>query len=324
MRQLDGEGRLHYPDKLGGRLRRKDYLDEGKGAPVQDVWTDVKSLSGSHAERLGYPTQKPLSLLKRIIAASSNPGDVVLDPFCGCGTAIDAAEELGRAWRGIDVTHLAIEVITARLRGRFDLKPGKGYALVGVPRDVESARKLAKENPDQFELWALRLIGALPWEDLQKKGADKGRDGVLVWRDTEERIQRHAVVSVKGGQNIGPDMVRDLIGTVETEQTEMGVLITMKKPTKPMTDAADAAGKYQPKYSAERVRKIQILTVEDLLTGAARMQLPQGSLVISQKLPARAERPAPVQKEMTLLTKVPDEPGLPKASRVGAKRKATA
>lgn len=173
-------------------------------------------------------------------------------------------------------------------------------------------------------MWALGLIGALPWEDRQKKGADKGRDGVLVWRDTEERVQRHAVVSVKGGQNIGPDMVRDLIGTVGTEQTEMGFLITLRKPTPKMEEAAIGGGMYQPKHSQERVRKVQILCVENLLNETGKPQLPKGSLAISQKLPAAALKAAPVQKELTLLTKVPDEPGMVKASRAAAKRKATA
>jgi DNA modification methylase len=150
LERLDKEGRIYWP-AAGGWPRYRRYLHEMQGVPLQDTWTDIPPINAKAAERLGYQTQKPLALLKRLIAASSNPGDVVLDPFCGCGTAIDAAQELGRAWRGIDITHLAIDVITTRLAGRYDIHPGKGYALVGVPRDIEDARKLAKENPEQFE-----------------------------------------------------------------------------------------------------------------------------------------------------------------------------
>lgn len=331
--RLQREDRLIEPIRVGAMYSYKQYLSESSGSTqIDDVWTDINALNPVARERLGYPTQKPLALLKRIIEASTNPGDVVLDPFCGCGTAIDAAQELERQWIGIDVTHLAVEVIKSRLVGRYNLSPVSGYELVGEPRDIEGARKLAEHNKDQFELWALRQIGALPWEGKQKKGADKGRDGALVWRDTEEHAPRHAVVSVKGGMNVHADAVRDLIGTMHTESTEMGILLTLKKPTKAMLEAAGEAGMYQPKFSEEQVRRVQIICVEDLLAGTAKVRLPQGSLVISQKLPVRAVMPKPAQKALTLLTKVPiskdegtaEEVETMKLSKAGAKRKATA
>jgi len=304
LEKLDMEGRIHWPQR-GGWPRYCRYLDEMKGVALQDTWTDISPINAKAAERLGYPTQKPLALLKRIIEASSNPGDVILDPFCGCGTSVDAAQELGRSWRGIDMTNLAINVIQHRLAGRYGLLPGIDYDLYGVPEDIDGARRLADVSKDQFELWALKLIGALPWEDHQKKGADKGRDGVLVWRDTEVHEPRHAVVSVKGGINVHADAVRDLIGTMHTESAEMGILLTLKKPTKAMLEAAAGAGMYTPKFSQEQVRRVQIICVEDLLAETARVHLPQGSLVISQKLPKRVADAPPMQREIPLLAKLP-------------------
>jgi len=174
MLELDRQGRLHYPAKIGGRLRLKNYLDERSGVPVQDVWTDLTMIGGSSPERLGYPTQKPLALLERIIAASSNPGDVVLDPFCGCGTAVHAAEKLGRQWIGIDVTHLAISLIERRLKDAF---PEIKFEVHGTPKDLAGAEELARRDKYQFQWWAVSLLDAVP-QGGKRKGADGGIDGI--------------------------------------------------------------------------------------------------------------------------------------------------
>ena len=175
MQQLDAEGRLYY--SRTGYPRRKLFLEESRGVPVQDMWYDINSLSGSNAERLGYPTQKPEALLERIINASSNEGDVVLDPFCGCGTAVVAAERLNRRWIGIDITHLAISLIRHRLHDTFgsDLRP---YDVIGEPEDAGSAEALARQDRYQFEWWALGLVDARPARD-KRKGADSGIDGYI-------------------------------------------------------------------------------------------------------------------------------------------------
>jgi adenine specific DNA methylase Mod len=170
MERLEREGRIHYSGT--GYARQKLYLDESRGVPVQDVWNDITSLSGAHRERLGWQTQKPVSLLERIVSASSKPGDIVLDPFCGCGTAIVAAESLGRQWIGIDITYLSIAVMKARLKDSF----GIDVPVIGQPTEVEGARQLAQGDDGryQFQWWALNLIDARPVGGTEKKGADRG------------------------------------------------------------------------------------------------------------------------------------------------------
>lgn len=176
MAQLDAEGRLHYPAKAGGRLRLKNYLDEGLGVPVQDMWTDILSLGGTSPERLGYPTQKPVALLDRIVKTSSNLGDVVLDPFCGCGTAIDSAIKLGRQWLGIDVTYIAVGLIQARLKDTYGDEITKTYKVEGIPRDLPGAQALFNASPFDFERWAVTLADGTPNE---KQVGDRGIDGVI-------------------------------------------------------------------------------------------------------------------------------------------------
>lgn len=147
----------------GAVPQRKRYLDEMLGVPVQDIWTDIKLLNNRDKEMLGYPTQKPVALLERIIAASSNPGDVVLDPFCGCGTTVHAAQKLGRSWIGIDVTPLAVNLIRRRLSEAFgnDAK----FQVFGLPQDLDGARALFEQDPHAFQLWAVSLIpDAQPWK----------------------------------------------------------------------------------------------------------------------------------------------------------------
>ena len=239
----------------------KRYLDQMEGMSAQDIIDDVGPLSKRHQERLGYPTQKPVALLERIINASSNEGDVVLDPFCGCGTTVHAAQKLGRRWIGIDVTHLAVSLIERRLRDAF---AGISFEVHGVPRDIDGARALAAADKHEFEKWAISLVpNAQPWKG-GKKGADRGIDGVLYAGKTSERC----FISVKGGKNIGVAMIRDLVGVPDREKAPMGLFVTLEEPTKPMIAEAAAAGHWEIEGFAP-VPRVQIVTIEDLLTSVA-------------------------------------------------------
>ena len=263
MEQLDAEGRIFYT--RNGIARRKRYLDEAKGNPVQDVWTDIQSLRSWHKERLGYPSQKPQALVERMIQASSNEGDVILDPFCGCGTATAAAENLNRRWLGIDITHLAVALMKNRLKTAYNLTPGKDYDVIGEPADVGSARALALQDRFQFQFWAMSLLQARPRE--QKKGADRGIDGVLHFIDGPRRTAQKAIVQVKSGRVSSPD-IRDLKGTVEREKAAFGLFITLENPTREMTAEAVKAGFYHSDLWQRNYPKIQIRTIEELLAGS--------------------------------------------------------
>jgi DNA modification methylase len=261
--------RSHGRIKLGrdGKPTRRCriiFLDELPGVPLQSIWGDVLSLRGGAAERLGYPTQKPSALLERIIQASSNEGDVVLDPFCGCGTAISAAQKLNRRWIGIDVTHLAINLIKFRLLDEHKVEAGKDYQVIGEPTDLSGARELAAQDPFQFQSWALGLVGARVTE--QKKGADKGIDGRVRFFDEAAPKPKQVILSVKAGHT-GVAHVRDLRGVVDREKAEIGVLITMQEPTQPMKTEAASAGFYQIAGIAEKYPKLQIRTIRELLDG---------------------------------------------------------
>lgn len=270
MQRLHDEGAIWYPDSKKKRPRLKRYLDEQKGPVVGNVWTDIPPINSRARERLGYPTQKPLALLERILAASSNPGDVVLDPFCGCGTTIDAAHKLGRTWVGIDITFLAIDLIQKRLADTYGDEVRGTYELAGVPRDVEAAQSLFSQSAFEFERWAVTLIGGQPNE---KQVGDKGRDGVVRFYLNEKRDVGEVIVSVKGGKSLNPAMVRDLRGTVERHKADMGVLITMAQPTPGMLEEADHSGSYEYEFSGARYPRIQIITVAELLQGK-RPQMP--------------------------------------------------
>jgi DNA modification methylase len=271
MAELDGEGRLHFPAKVGGRLRMKNYLDEGLGVPVQDIWSDISSLGGTNPERLGYPTQKPVALLERIVAGSSNEGDIVLDPFCGCGTTIDAAVRLKRRWIGIDVTYIAVDLIEKRLIHTFGQGEAKSYDVLGIPRDMGGAQALFDHSPFDFERWAVSRINAQPNE---KQVGDKGIDGVARFPTDAQGGLGRILVSVKGGRTIGPQFVRDLLGTVETQKAQMGVLITMAEPTRGILDAVNHAGTYALPVNDQKFPKVQIVTVAQLLKGE-RPAMPQ-------------------------------------------------
>lgn len=263
MQHYDLEGRLHYPAKPGGQLRLKMYLDESPGIKASNLWDDIYPINSQAQERLGYPTQKPEALLERIIAVSSNPDDVVLDPFCGCGTAIAAAQKLGRRWVGIDVTHLAITLIKHRLRDAYG--DAATYTVVGEPVSIPDAADLAEHDPYQFQWWVLGLVGARPAE--QKKGADRGIDGRLYFHDDPKGGTKQIIFSVKAG-TLTPAYIRDLRGVVEREKAQIGVLLTMDQPTAPMRKEAASADFYDSPWGTKHPR-LQILTVAELLDGKA-------------------------------------------------------
>jgi site-specific DNA-methyltransferase (adenine-specific) len=284
---LNELGYIVFPKKVGGQPMYKQYL--GDGVPYQDVWAyqpntrgvlygsdecideDVKYLEGE-PEKLGYETQKPIGLLARIIETSSDSGDVVLDPFCGCGTAICAAQKLDRQWIGIDITHLAVSLMKSRLKSMFDLEPNHGYVVDGEPRDVSGAQQLALLNRYQFQYWAVSLLEAVPQEQHeQKKGADKGIDGVISFLDGSNRRRETVIVQVKSG-HVTSSHIRDLKGVLEREKAALGLYICLEKPTRDMLEEAASAGFYTsdlwpgPKRD-HRWPRIQIRTIEDLLNG---------------------------------------------------------
>jgi DNA modification methylase len=284
---LDAAGRIFWPQKATGMPMMKRYLDESKGIPAQDVITDISMLNNVDAERMGYPTQKPLALLERIILASSNEGDVVMDPFCGCGTAIHASLAVAhpRRWIGIDITDLAIDVIEERLVKYFGPTIRDTYNLTIVPKDEASARRLALQDRTQFEHWAVTWFHA---ETNVKKGADRGIDGLLTFLEPGGGGLKKIIFSVKSGFT-GPAHVRELAGVVEHQaQAEMGVLIILKPITRPMRQAALDAGRYIIAATGEDYPRVQIITVADMFAGET-IEAPTAAL----RKPPRAATPPP-------------------------------
>jgi site-specific DNA-methyltransferase (adenine-specific) len=267
MQRLDGEGRIWYPRTVAGdpdtskRPRLIRYLDEMSGTILGNVWTDISPINSQARERLPYPTQKPIALLERIIQASSNEGDIILDPFCGCGTAIHAAQKLRRQWIGIDITHLAISLIEKRLNDAF---PGITYEVHGTPEDLGGARALAIADKYQFQWWAVSLVNALPYGG-KKKGSDTGIDGHIYFKPDGKTTEK-VIVSVKGGENIGVAMIRELAHVVDREKAKIGVFITLAEPTRTMQTEAVKVGYYESPFSG-KVPKIQILTIAELFAG---------------------------------------------------------
>ena len=266
MARLDSEGRIFCPKRPDGSLdtsrrpRVKRYLDEMAGGGVMgSIWADLAPINSQAQERLGYPTQKPVALLERIVQASSKRDDVVLDPFCGCGTSIHAAQKLGRHWIGIDITHLAISLIERRLKDAF---PGIAFDVHGTPQDLDGARDLARRDKYQFQWWATSLIDAQPYGG-KKKGADGGIDGLIYFR-SDARTTERAIVSIKGG-GVSVPMVRDLKGVLDREKAPIGVLLTLEPPTRPMEKESASAGFYA--LGARQYPRLQIITVEQALAG---------------------------------------------------------
>ena len=236
MAELDTENKLYFTRTGGIRIKR--YLDEMKGLPVSDIWTDIPPINSQAKERMGYPTQKPVALMKRVIEQSSNPGDVVLDPFCGCGTTVYAAQATGRKWIGCDIAILAVKLIREVLTERYRLAEGEHFQVDGIPVSVEQAQELFHKNPFQFEHWIVERVGAFP----TKKTADKGIDGRLYF-EMHEGL-RVMVLSVKGGK-VRPTDIRDLRGVMEREKDmEMARFLSLQDPSKAMKDEAATAGQY--------------------------------------------------------------------------------
>lgn len=280
MERLDDEGRIWYPMHADGtyditkRPRLKRFLEEMPGSIVTNIWTDVPMIQAHSKERRGYPTQKPLALLERIIKASSNEGDVVLDPFCGCGTAVIAAERLKRRWIGIDITYLAVAEIISRLSSETDAVRDEHYSVEGTPTDNHSARKFFEETAPQnhkpFEMWAVSLISGQP---LEKKGGDRGIDGRLPIYDPKGNLN-WAMIQVKGGA-LNPGYIRDFSHVITREKAVFGVFICLDEPTKQMSNEALEAG-FVEGFGARKIPRLQILTIKELLEEKKRPDFPEG------------------------------------------------
>lgn len=293
MQRLHDEGRIWYPADKSKRPRFKRYLDENPGRITDNIWDDIPPINSQAAERLGYPTQKPIALLERIIRASSNEGDVVIDPFCGCGTTIAAAQELNRQWIGIDITNLAISLIKHRLQHAY--ADSVEYEVIGEPVSESDAKQLAKDDPYQFQWWALGLVGARPVE--QKKGADKGIDGRLFFHDKDGKTKQ-IVLSVKAGK-LQANYVRDLRGVIEREQAAIGALLSLAPPTKQMRSEAASAGFYESEWTGKKHPRMQLITVGELLEGKGIDMPPIHSTSTTFKKAKRAKRkPTHRQKKL--------------------------
>lgn len=285
MERLDAEGHVFYT--RNGIPRRKRYLDEAKGLPVQDVWNDIEAIRSWHKEKLGYPTQKPVALLERIVRVSSNPGEVVLDPFCGCGTTIEACEKLGRRWLGIDVAPQVVDIVKQRMAalGVDDLE------VVGWPRNLDGAERLAREDKIGFQRWVVHMIrGRLPDGRQYRGGADGGVDGELLFDDNGRKLR--AIISVKGG-GVGSNDIRVLRDVVQETRSEMGVFVTMQEPTPKMRELARDAG-FVTDSRGREYRRIQILTAQEIIDGK-RPDLP------GQNVTPESTRPGPRKGETLAL-----------------------
>ena len=295
MHELIEAGRIVQPSP-GAVPRFKRYLDESAGRSIQDVWDDIAPVNSQAKERLGWGTQKPLSLLERIISASSNPGDTILDPFCGCGTALVASQKLDRKWIGIDVTYLSIAVMKARLKDSFGLSD---VEVIGQPTEVEGARAMlvgtGLEGQYQFQWWALDLVGAQPQGDTKNKGADKGVDGIINFTGAGGKMES-VIVSVKSG-GVGAAMIQQLKGAMETHGAAMSLFITLDEPTGPMKMEAAIAGTYHSEVSGKDYARLQILTIRELLEEHRKPDLPLLVLPTYQRA-ERVEKKAAEQAEL--------------------------
>jgi DNA modification methylase len=296
---LDKAGVIYWPPK-GSVPQQKRYIKATDGVPVQDVITDILPISSQAQERLGYPTQKPLALLERIIQASSNEGDVLLDPFCGCGTAVVAAEKLKRQWIGIDVTHLSISLMKYRLKDSFGLVEKKDYIVVGEPESIGGARQLASDDRYQFQWWALSLVQAKPLGGESgaregKKGSDKGIDGVISFLDEKDKTQR-ILIQVKSGHVSSRD-IRDLRGVVERENAAIGAFITLEEPSRDMVTEAVSSGYFHSPVWQKDYPRIQILTVDELLNGK-QIEMPPSKSRLTFKQAKRESKKDATQEEL--------------------------
>jgi hypothetical protein len=306
MEELIREGRV-IQTTPGAVPQYKRYLDEMPGVPLQDLWTDLGVVAAQAAERLGYPTQKPEALLERVIRTSSNPGDTVLDPFCGCGTTVAAAQKLGRRWVGIDITHLAITLIKSRLDDAYGDRVS--YVVVGEPADVAGADALAKQDRYQFQWWALGKIGARPVAEERKKGADTGIDGKLFFREKQGGTVKTIVIQVKSG-GLKLSEVRDFGRVIEREKAQIGVLLTLDEPTRDMLTEAASMGYYKPEYQLSpdyKFERYQILSIRQLFEGV-KPQFPPFRNVTFKAAPEAPVVKAKPRHRMTRLS-LPGFPG---------------
>ncbi len=280
MEKLDAEGKIYYTKNRVARIKR--YLDESEGLPVQDAWNDIEALRSWHKELLGYPTQKPESLLERIIQASSNQGDVVLDAYCGCGTTVAVSQRLERQWIGIDITYQSIGLILKRLEDAFGQGVLEQIQLNGIPKDMKSAIALANKKDDrtrkEFEKWAVLTYSNNRAIINPKKGADKGIDGIAYFRSEQDEPEK-IILQVKSG-NIKSGDIRDLQGTLTLEKAAMGIFITLKEPTKEMIKTAKSAGIYQNKYMSQSYDIISIVTIQEIIEEQKQLSIPLGYEVL--------------------------------------------
>ncbi len=274
MNKLIAEGRV-IQTKPGTVPRYKRYLDEMSGTPLQNIWDDIKPIQSQSAERLGYPTQKPLAILDRIIQVSSDEGDIVLDAYCGCGTTVSASQRLNRQWIGIDITYQSISLILKRLEDAFGKEILNQIELNGIPKDQESAIALANKKDDrtrkEFEKWAVLTYTNNRATINAKKGADKGIDGIAYFQGDKDEPEK-IIVQVKSGKVQSGD-IRDLQGTITLEQAALGIFISLKDPTKEMIKTAKSAGIYQTRYMSQSSDKIQIVTVREILEQKKRLDI---------------------------------------------------
>ena len=291
MQRLHDDGRIRYT--RNGVAEYIRYLDESQGMPLQSLWDDIAPINSQARERLGFQTQKPQALLERIVASSSNEGDVVLDPFCGCGTTVAAAEKLGRKWAGIDITHLAVALMKHRLYASFNIEPALDFDVVGEPVDLGGAQALAEQDRFQFEYWALSLVGARPVGD-NRRGSDQGVDGVLHFINGPRRATKRAIVQVKSGR-VGVGQVRDLVGTLDRENAEIRLFVTLNPPTAPMQREAVAAGYWHSEIWQRSYPRVQIRTIQELLDGNG-FELPPGPSMLGDG--RRLEQPGPPQGQL--------------------------
>lgn len=300
--KLDEAGLIHWPKKEGGAPRGKRLLEDAKGAPLQDVWTDIRAIHNMADERIGYPTQKPLALMDRIISASTNAGDTILDPFCGCGTTVESAERSGRKWVGIDVAVHAIKVIESRL-SELSESTGKppSYITEGMPRDFASAVKLAEKDKYQFQWWANYLFNPHALRE-QKKGADRGVDGELFFPNGPGRPWGRMLTSVKGGEQVGPAMVRDFGRVLEREGAQLGLFICLHSPTREMTREAASMGLGDIVHGD--IPRLQIVAIEEWFKGKMPLLPPLEHLPSAafsgRRRPQKPKRGDPEQPELPL------------------------
>jgi DNA modification methylase len=285
MQKFEQEDRLYYTSK--GFPRLKQYLDEMPGLPLQDIWVDIPPINSQAEERIGYPTQKPQALLERIINASSNEGDVILDAFCGCGTTVAVAQELKRQWIGIDITYQSISLILKRFEDEFGLEILNTIALDGIPKDIASARALAHKKDDrvrkEFEKWAILTYSNNRATINYKKGADHGIDGMAYFRVSHTENAR-IVFQAKSG-HVGEKDIRDLLGAMGQERASLGIFITLQEPTASMRKAAHAAGTYHHDLMQRDYEKIQIVTIRDMLEHGKSLDMPLTREVVRRAVP---------------------------------------